>query len=60
MPKQYRWKLRETEDICLYKLLQAGWPEEKPELPWGPNAGIFYILLGVGLLLLALIRKFKK
>ena len=34
--------------------------EEKPELPRGPNAGIFYILLGVGLLLLSLIRRFKK
>jgi TRAP-type C4-dicarboxylate transport system permease small subunit len=44
----------------IYNLLQTGWPEEKPELPWGPNAGIFYILLGVGLLLLALIRRFKK
>jgi hypothetical protein len=44
----------------IYNLFQAGQPEEKPELPRGPNAGIFYILLGVGLLLLALIRRFKK
>jgi hypothetical protein len=44
----------------IYNLFQTKRPEEKPELPWGPNAGIFYILLGVGLLLLALIRRFKK
>ncbi|HTB25617.1 MAG TPA: hypothetical protein VK711_09605 [Puia sp.] len=44
----------------IYNLLHAGQPEEKPLLPRGPNAGILYILLGVGLLLLALIRRFKK
>jgi hypothetical protein len=44
----------------IYNLFQTGWPEEKPELPRGPNAGILYILLGVGILLLALIRRFKK
>ncbi len=44
----------------IYNLLQAGQPEAKPELPRGPNAGILYILLGVGLLLLAIIRRFKK
>ncbi len=44
----------------IYNLFQTGYPEEKPELPLGPNAGILYILLGVGLLLLALIRRFKK
>jgi hypothetical protein len=44
----------------IYNLLQAGQPTEKTELPRGPNAGIFYILLGVGLLLLAIIRRFKK
>jgi hypothetical protein len=44
----------------VYNLLQAVQPEGKPELPRGPNAGILYILLGVGLLLLAIIRRFKK
>ena len=44
----------------IYNLLQAGQTAEKTELPRGPNAGIFYILLGVGLLLLAIIRRFKK
>ena len=44
----------------IYNLLLAGQPEARTELPRGPNAGILYILLGVGLLLLAIIRRFKK
>jgi len=44
----------------VYNLIQTKWPAEKTELPRGPNAGIYYILLGVGLLTLALIRRFKK
>jgi hypothetical protein len=44
----------------MYNLFQTNWPEEKPELPRGPNAGILYIMLGVGLLILVLIRRLKK
>jgi hypothetical protein len=44
----------------IYNLLQTGRPEVKSLLPWGPNAGILYILLGVGILLLAVMRRIKK
>jgi formate hydrogenlyase subunit 3/multisubunit Na+/H+ antiporter MnhD subunit len=44
----------------IYNMFRAGWPIEKSVLPRGPNAGILYILLGIGVLMLAVIRRFKK
>jgi hypothetical protein len=44
----------------VYNLFRTQWPDPKPEIPWGANAGIFYVILGVGLLTLVLIQRSKK